>query len=177
MTVALTTVKWTVKDYHRMIEAGVLAEYRAELLQGEIVEMAPEGMPHAHLSSSAADYIRARLAGRVKVRDASEPEPDLAIVADLGDVYLEHHPYGENIFWLVEYADASLRKDMEVKRKLYGEAGIAEYWVVDLKRMELLVFAGLEQGGYKRRQVLTVGQVRPITFPKVSFAVDRFIRR
>ncbi|MEM6868964.1 MAG: Uma2 family endonuclease, partial [Cyanobacteria bacterium P01_C01_bin.121] len=142
-----------------------------------------EGMPHAHLISSAADYIRERLAGRVKVReakpitlgDASEPESDLAIVADLGDVYLEHHPYAENIFWLVEYADASLRKDMEVKRKLYGEAGIVEYWVVDLKRMELVVFAGLEQGGYGRRQVWTAGQVMPIAFPEMNFAVDRFI--
>ncbi|NJN20675.1 MAG: Uma2 family endonuclease [Leptolyngbya sp. RL_3_1] len=115
MTASLTPVKWNVDDYHRMIDAGILMNRRAELLWGEIVAMAPEGKPHAHLSSNGADYIREQLAGSVKVREekpitlgnASEPEPDIAISQGLGDVYLEHHPFAENVFWLEEYADAS----------------------------------------------------------------------
>lgn len=181
----LTTVKWSVDDYHRMVEAGILADRKAELLQGEIVEMAPEGKPHAHLSSSAADYIREQLPGQVKVReekpitlpDDSEPEPDIAIVQNLGDIYLDHHPYPENIFWLVEYADASLKKDLEVKSLIYAEAAILEYWVVNLKQMELVIFTQPEKGGYRQQQTLVEGQVSPLTFPTISLAVERFIRR
>lgn len=185
MTAALTTVKWTADDYHRMIEAGILANVKAELLRGDIVEMAPEGKPHAHLSSTAADYVREQLMGQVKVREAkpitladdSEPEPDIAVVQDLGDTYLEHHPFAENVFWLMEYADASLKKDLEVKSQLYAEAGISEYWVVNLKRMELVVFTQPQDGRYQQQQTLIEGQVSPVMFPQVSLAVNRFIRR
>jgi Uma2 family endonuclease len=185
MTAALTTVKWTVDAYHRMVDAGILADVRAELLWGDVVERAPEGQPHAHLSSSGADYIRAVLGGRVKVREAkpitlanrSEPEPDIAVVQDLGDVYLEHHPFAENVFWLVEYADASLKKDLESKPLLYGEAGIVEYWVVNLRRMELVVFTQPENGRYQCQKILTEGRISPVMFPQVSLAVNQFIRR
>ncbi|PZO42237.1 MAG: hypothetical protein DCF17_09140 [Shackletoniella antarctica] len=185
MVSTLTTVKWSIDDYHRMIEAGILGDRRAELLWGEIVEMAPERKPHAHLSSSAGDYIREKLAGRAKVReekpitlpDDSEPEPDIAVVQDLGDEYLEHHPYADNVFWLVEYADASLKKDLEIKSQLYAEAGIVEYWVVNLKTMELVVFTDPGAGGYQRQQTLTEGWVSPVAFGDVNFAVSQFIRR
>lgn len=185
MAAALTTVKWTVDNYHRMIEAGILADVKAELLRGEIIEMAPEGKPHAHLSSTAADVIREKLAGQVKVREAkpitlendSEPEPDIAVVQDLGDLYLEHHPFAENVFWLVEYADSSLQKDLDVKSQLYAEAGIPEYWVINLKQMELVVFTDPQGDRYQNQQTLTEGQITPVQFPQVSFAVNQFIRR
>jgi Uma2 family endonuclease len=182
---ALMTVKWTIDDYHRMIEAGILSDRKAELLWGEIVEMAPEGKPHAHLSSRAADYIREKLAGQAKVREEkpitlpndSEPEPDIAVVQDLGDEYLEHHPDATNIFWLVEYADASLKKDLEVKSLLYAEAGILEYWVVNLKTMELVVLTEPGANGYQQQRTLTEGQVYPVAFANIGFAVNYFIRR
>jgi Uma2 family endonuclease len=185
MVSTLTTVRWNLDDYHRMIEAGILAERRVELLWGEIVEMAPEGKPHAHLCSRAGDYIREKLAGRAKVReekpitlsDDSEPEPDVAVVQDLGDEYLEHHPYAANIFWLIEYAEASLKKDMEVKSQIYAEAGILEYWVVNLKQMELMVFTQPGTGGYQQQQIFTEGVVSPLAFGEVSLAVNQFIRR
>ena len=185
MGATLTTLKWSLDDYHRMIEAGILGDRRAELLWGEIVEMAPEGKPHAHLSSSAGDYVREKLVGRVKVREDkpitlpndSEPELDIAVVQDLGDEYLRHHPYADNVFWLVEYADASLKKDLEVKSQLYAEAGILEYWVVNLKTMELVVFTEPGAGGYQRQQTLTEGQVCPAAFADIDFAVAQFIRR
>ena len=57
-----------------------------------------------------------------------------------GREYREHHPYPENIFLLIEYANSSLEKDLEIKPKIYAEAGISEYWVVNLKRFNLVVF-------------------------------------
>jgi Uma2 family endonuclease len=168
-----------------MIEAGILCDRNVELLQGEIVEMAPEGKPHTHLSSNAADYIREALRGQVKVRegnpiplpDDSEPQPDIAVVQDLGDIYLEHHPYAENIFWLIEYANSSLTKALELKSQVYAEANIVEYWVVNLKRMELVVFTNPAEGKYQQQQTLTRGYIQPIAFADTSLAVRHFIRR
>ncbi len=71
-----------------MIAAGILVDRRVELLQGEIVEMSPEGEPHAYFSSEAGEYLMRQLSDRAMVRLAkpitlpnnSEPEPDIAIV-------------------------------------------------------------------------------------------------
>ncbi|MEO1447347.1 MAG: Uma2 family endonuclease, partial [Cyanobacteria bacterium J06635_11] len=58
----------------------------------------------------------------------SEPEPDVAIVRRLGAEYLKHHPYPEDIFWLIEYANASLGKDLNIKTEVYAAVNIPEYW-------------------------------------------------
>ena len=108
--------------------------------------MSPEGEPHAYASHEAADYLSALLEKRVAIRQAkpitlpNQSEPDIAIVQRLGRDYLEHHPYPENIFWLIEYSNSSLSKDLETKSHLYAEAGIPEYWVVNLQRKQLVGF-------------------------------------
>jgi Uma2 family endonuclease len=112
----VTTAKWTVDEYHRMIAAGILDDRRVELLKGEIVEIPPEGEPHAYFSSEAGAYLVRLLGDRATIRQSkpitlpnnSEPEPDIAIVQPLGREYLEHHPYPRNIFWLIEYSDSSI---------------------------------------------------------------------
>jgi Uma2 family endonuclease len=185
MTPAIVTARWTTDQYHRMIEAGILDDCRVELLNGEIVEMSPEREPHAHLSSNAADYIRELLRGKAKIREGkpitlpgnSEPEPDIAIVQDLGDVYLEHHPYPDNVFWLIEYSNASLTKDLEAKRQLYAQAQIEEYWIVNLKQMELIVFRYPGDSDYREKRTLIDGVIQPLAFEDVAIAVDRLIRR
>jgi Uma2 family endonuclease len=185
MTSTVITAKWTLDDYHRMIEAGILCDRRVELLNGEIVEMSPEGTPHAHLSSTAANYIRELLRGKASVREAkpitlpdnSEPEPDIAIIQDLDEEYFDHHPYPENIFWIVEFSNTSLTKDLEIKSKICARAGIREYWVVNLKQMELIIFRDPIEDGYREKQTLTDGEISPVAFPQVSIAVGRFIRR
>jgi Uma2 family endonuclease len=181
----ITTAKWTVDDYHRMVEAGILDDRPVELLNGEIIEMSPEGTPHASLSSKGADYLRDLLGKRVKVRegkpitllDQSEPEPDIAVVQPMEDEYFAHHPYPEDIFWLIEFSNSSLEKDLEVKRKVYAAAGISEYWVVNLQRMELVVFRSPHAGNYQEEATLIEGTIQPIAFPEVAVAVNRFIRR
>jgi len=127
----IITAKWTIDEYHRMIAAGILSDRKVELLKGEIVEMSPEGEPHAYCSDEAGEYLSELLGKRAKIRQAkpitlpnnSEPEPDIAIVQRLGREYREHHPYPENIFWLIEYANSSLEKDLETKSKSMQKLG------------------------------------------------------
>jgi len=185
MTSALITAKWTLDDYHRMIEAGILCDRRVELLNGEIIEMSPEGIPHAHLSDRSAKYLQALLQGKASVREAkpitlpnnSEPEPDLSIVQDLNEEYFDHHPYPENIFWIVEFSNTSLTKDLEIKSRVYARVGIREYWVVNLKRMELILFRDPVEDEYREKRILTHGEISPVAFPEVAIAVNQFIRR
>jgi Uma2 family endonuclease len=97
----MTIAKWTVTEYHQMITAGILVGRYVELLNGEIVEMLPEGEFHAYTSDEAGEYLIYLLGERAKVRQGkpitlpeinSEPEPDIAIVQRLGRDYREHHP-------------------------------------------------------------------------------------
>ncbi len=88
-----------------------------------------------------------------------------AIVQRLGRDYREYHPYPKNIFWLIEYANSSLEKDLERKSKIYAEAGIPEYWVVNLKKLHLVVFREPLDGDYATKLTLTTGTIQPLAFP------------
>lgn len=179
----VTTYKWTIERYHRAIEAGIFDDQPIELLRGDLIVMPPEREPHAYYNTEAADYLRTLLGERAKIRDAkpvtlpnnSEPAPDVAIVKPLGEVYLEHHPYPEDIFWIIEFSNATLNKDLGEKKDIYAEAGITEYWVVNLKYKRLQVFRDLKNGQYKTELTLTIGTIAPLTFPDVSVQVERLI--
>ncbi|NJR32081.1 MAG: Uma2 family endonuclease, partial [Chamaesiphon sp. CSU_1_12] len=166
-----------------------LDDRRVELLEGIIVEMPPEGMPHAVYCSESVDYLKNLLGNRAKVRKAhpitlpndSEPEPDIAIVRTPNSQYLTHHPYPTDIFWLVEYANTTLRKDLNEKKRVYAEAGIQEYWVVNLEVPELIVFRDLttSQGGgttnnaYGSETKLVTGNISPLSFPDLQIDVSK----
>jgi len=182
---AVTLAKWTLDQYHRMIAAGILAEQRVELLQGEIIEMPPEGLAHAQLSTDAADYLRSLLGTRALVRDGkpitlphsqSEPQPDLTIAEPQREVYrTQHHPYPEDIFWVIEYADSSLAKDLGVKRQAYASAGIREYWVVNLPQRVITVLRDPQSGDYISEATVSDGYLYPIAFPDLAVAVQRLL--
>ncbi len=173
---------WTLDRYHKAIAAGIFDGEFLELLNGELIEMSPEGIPHAGLSSEGADYLRECLGNRAKVREAkpitlphdSEPEPDIAIVKPLGDIYkLERHPQVEDIFWVIEYANTSLEKDLRLKSKVYASANIPEYWVVNLKTRELIVLREPMGEKYQTKWTLTSGTICPKSFPAIPIEVLR----
>jgi Uma2 family endonuclease len=177
----VTLYKWTLDRYHAAIDAGVFDDQPVELLQGDIVVMTPEREPHACYSSDGAEYLRRLLGDRASVRetkpvtlpDNSEPVPDIAIVQPPLRRYLDHHPYPEDIFWLIEYSDTTLAKDLRVKKQVYAEAGIQEYWVADLRNAQLKVFRDLVQSNYQMEQTLTEGTVSPLSFQDMAVDVRR----
>jgi Uma2 family endonuclease len=180
----LTLAKWTLEQYHQMIETGVLMNQRVELLNGEIVEMPSEGVKHAHCNSRGRKLLEKLLGDRVEVRDAkpitlpdqaSEPEPDVAVVQAPDDIYAVHHPYPENIYLLVEYAATSLAKDKETKRRLYAQAGILEYWIVNLQDRQVIVHREAEDGDYRSVQTLTTGPITLLAFPDASVDVNQLL--
>ncbi len=177
--------RWTIDRYHRAVEAGIFDGQPLELLEGELIEMSPEGIPHAGLSSDGADYLRTLLGNQAKVREAkpitlpnhSEPEPDIAIVKPLGDLYkTQRHPQIDDIFWVIEYANTSLDKDLHLKSKIYATANILEYWVINLKTRELLVFRDPVGGEYRSQTTMTSGILCPLSFPTIQIEVSRLLQ-
>lgn len=68
-----------------------------------------------------------------------------------------------------------MNKDLEIKSKIYAEVGIAEYWVIDLKTLQLYVFRDLQDGDYTSKLTFTAGTIQPLAFPEVSILVERII--
>ncbi|NER39331.1 MAG: Uma2 family endonuclease [Oscillatoria sp. SIO1A7] len=174
-----TLAKWTVEDYHRLIEAGLLAARRVELLQGEIVQMAPKGPLHSYMTDGLADYLRRKLSDRAIVREAhpitlsdSEPEPDLAIVRLPRSQYRDRRPYAEDIFWLVEIANSTLEYDLNDKKKIYARARIPEYWVVDVKGKRVLIFQGPQGEDYQFELAVGQGNIAPLAFSDLALSVE-----
>ena len=186
----VTTAKWSIESYHQMIRAGILDDRAVELLNGEIIEMPPEGTFHSSLSTGGREYLSQMLGNRALVREGhpitillsnSEPEPDLAIVQRLQEnvenEYWDHHPYPENVYWLVEFSDSSLKKDLDAKAKTYAAAGIVEYWVVNLKDIELVVMRDPVDGEYRSQITFLSGTVTPLAFPDIAIQVSRLLRK
>ncbi len=180
---SLTIYKWTLERYHQAIEAGIFEDEAIELLRGNLVVMTPERETHAYYNTEAGDYLRGLLGQQAKIRDAkpitlpnnSEPIPDLAIVKPLGLTYLEHHPYPEDIFLLIEFSKTTLSKDLGEKKDIYAEAGIVEYWVVNLNKPELKIFRNLKNNQYSEEITLTTGTISSLSFPDIEFQVNRII--
>lgn len=175
--------KWTVADYHQMIEAGILEGRQVELLAGEIYEMTPEGPPHTFYGGSLADNLRDRLGRRALVREArpitlaeSEPEPDIAIVTGAWTQYQHRHPGPADTLLLIEVSDSSLSKDLEQKKSIYAAAGILEYWILDLTAQQLIVFRNPDGKDYRSRQDLRVGTIAPLAFPDLQISLSQLFQ-
>ncbi|MDJ0595217.1 MAG: Uma2 family endonuclease [Pleurocapsa sp. MO_226.B13] len=177
-----TLAKWSVDDYHLMIESGVLNNRSVELLEGEIVEMSPEGPLHRFTNDTVAEYLRELLRGRAKVFEAhpitlsnSEPEPDIAIVRLPNSNYLTRHPYPEDIYWLIEISNTTLEEDLGRKKKIYANAGIDEYWVINLKTKEIIIFREPSGNDYKTKFTVNEGTITPIAFQDIQIEVAKLL--
>ena len=131
--------RFTVYEYHRMGEAGILHEDdRVELIEGELVEMTPIGGRHAAcvrelnrlLVRRLADEMRVDVQNPIRLGEHSEPQPDLAVIR--ARKYGERLPGPEDVLLLIEVSDTTLAYDRNVKLPLYARAGIREVWVVNL---------------------------------------------
>jgi Uma2 family endonuclease len=147
----------TVGDYYRMAEVGILApDARVELIDGDVIDMAPPGSLHAAtvtfltraLMRAVDDHALVLTQNPVRLSDFSEPQPDLALLKPRDDLYRGHHPRAGDVYLVVEVAASSLRFDTKTKLPLYARHGIAETWLVDLDGKRFVRHRAPQEGTY-----------------------------
>ncbi|NEO85330.1 MAG: Uma2 family endonuclease [Spirulina sp. SIO3F2] len=185
MTVQILRKKFTVGQYHQMIESEILTDRdRVELLQGEIVEMSPVGFKHAACVDRLNDLLARGLGDRAIVRvqspiqlsNDSEPQPDIAILRRRDDFYGQGHPQPPDIFTLIEVSDTTVKYDREKKLPLYAQDGIPEVWIVDLTTQIVERYTAPSQSGYQQTQTLTRQQsINLQAFPDIILSIVQIL--
>ncbi len=178
MAVTLRRRRFTLDEYHRMGETGILGEDdRVELIEGEIVEMTPIGSRHAATVARIHHLFSTRLGDRAVVwgqnplllrAHVSEPQPDVALLAPRTDFYASALPEPSDVRLLIEVADSSLAYDRRTKIPLYARASVAEVWLVNVEADRVDLYRRPSAGGYA--DVRAPGRderFSPLAFPDV----------
>jgi Uma2 family endonuclease len=182
----LNLKSWTVQEYHRMEELGILdPNERTELIAGQITLMVAKGTPHVLTLRLLASELETLIINQpvfistqdpIYLDSSSEPEPDLAIVKGTVFDYADQHPQPNDIHLVVEVADSTLRHDCEVKDKLYAQAAITDYWVVDIPHRQVHIFRDPTPNGYTSHLILTEPQtISPLAFPEINLSIGSIL--
>jgi Uma2 family endonuclease len=179
--------RFSVKDYYRMAETGVLRpDARVELLEGKIIDTSPIGPFHGGLVGRLTRLFIELSKDRwlvwpqnpLRLDDHSEPEPDLMLLKPAADDYTNRHPQPEDVFLLIEVSDTTLAYDREEKLPAYGRAGIPEVWIVNLQDLAVEVYREPHFTGYGSKAVLRAGDhAKPQAFPDVTVNVTELLKR
>lgn len=186
MDVEVTRRQFTVDEYLKMIDVGILDRSdHAELIDGDVLQMAPIGPSHA----SCVAMLNRRLVIGVGDRglvvpqltlplDArSAPEPDLPVLRPREIPYRETWAHPRDVLLLIEVSDTSLRHDREVKAPLYARAGIPEVWIVDIRSEQVLVHRDPRAAGYASVRLHgRDASLTPLAFPELRVSVDEIFR-
>jgi hypothetical protein len=178
----LAVRRFTVDEYHRMGQAGVLHEDdRVELIHGQIVTMTPVGDDHLscvnrlhRLFASLAHHDATPSVQNPVVLDQhEEPQPDFTLLRFRQDGYKARRPGAGDALLVIEVGDSSAAYDRKTKMPLYAEAGIPEAWLVDLPDDTLEVYREPRGGRYHDvRTARRGGTVSPLAFPGLVLQVD-----
>jgi Uma2 family endonuclease len=185
MALLFVAHQFTVDEYHRMGEVGLLHEdSRVELIDGEIVDMSPIGRRHAVRVSYVTRWFTQTLADSafvwaqnpVRIGGRSEPEPDVTLLRPRSDFYRDKDPSAEDVLLVIEVADSSVEYDRRVKAPLYARHGVPEYWLVNLVEGHVAVYRDPTPDGYASVGILRSGEdLHPLAFPGLVVPVDEIL--
>jgi len=158
---------FTVDEYDRMIDAGILSEDdRVELIEGELIKMSPIGKRHGACvkrinriaSEQVGNYAIVSVQDPIRLNDHSEPQPDIALLKYQDDFYDQVVPPAESVLLIIEVADTSLGYDKNVKLLLYAKAGIPEVWIDDLVGDKIEAYSNPVNGKYRDSRMISRGE-------------------
>jgi Uma2 family endonuclease len=174
----------SVDQYHRMIDAQILGEDDLiELLDGFMARMSPQSVGHVHAITYLNDLLVRALPARFQLRcqvpltlARSEPEPDFAVVTRRRARRAPHHP--DTAVLVIEVAVDSLAKD-RAKAAIYAEAGVQEYWIVDVAHRCVEVRRRPQRAQRLYAELTTVrrGRLTSPRLPGVAVPVASLFRR
>lgn len=155
----------TVDDYVSLAESGAFGDARTELIDGEIIVMAPEFRRHAYVRDELAYRLRRALeaidsnlyaaSGSVLFDHHAMPQPDIVLTSE---------PRGDgpipiaSVALLVEVSATTLQDDLGRKLRLYARHSIPEYWVVDVESQIIHQMWVPEGDAYAQRREVSFGE-------------------
>lgn len=170
--------KLSLEEFHRLGAVGILSEDdRIELIDGEMIEMAPIGAPHALMVSRLSRMLNLAVGqdsivwtqNPIALPSHSEPQPDLALLRPPEDRYRHSLPSAADVLLVVEVADTTLSYDRDVKVPLYARHGISEVWLFDLQGSSLYVYREPRQEQFQQTVTISSnGVVTPILLPNIK---------
>lgn len=152
-----------VETYNRIVASGALEGERIELLDGAIVDMSPKSPAHISVVSRLVRHFAAAPQWWMQVQDPieigpdSEPEPDIALSAS------EPAPGSllRTAALVIEVAVSSQPLDRNVKSRLYAQAGIPTYWMIDVPAKAVEVRTDPGEQGYMKLEIRQIGELVP----------------
>ncbi len=172
-------------EWRRMGEANIFPPgSRVELINGEILDMAPISSYHAgHLkrinsvfSKLMPENLIISVQDPLQLGDLSEPEPDFMLLKPHEDFYTSRHPIADDVLLLIEVADLSLRFDQNEKLRLYAQHGVPEYWLLNLHDNCLEVYRKPNGEAYAEKTTLDAGDnVTLSQLPTISIDVSTIL--
>ena len=168
----------TVEEYYRMAEVGLIApDERVELIEGEIIDMAPIGSDHVSfvmqlnslLVKAVQDKAFVSVQSPIRLSNRSEPEPDFAILKIRDDYYRRQHPAAVDTLLIVEVSNTSERYDRQIKLPLYAAHGIPEVWIISIEQQSLTIYRSPDNNRYQQEQTTQApGNVSLFALPDIS---------
>jgi Uma2 family endonuclease len=152
--------RWTRAECRMLDETGLWEHQRLELIEGDLIDKMGKKRPHVNVMIFVMEWLVGVFGARYITPEApidvspddnptSEPEPDLAVLAQPCPVYGDANPGPSDLRLIVEISDTTLAFDLGIKARLYARAGIAEYWVVDVTGRRIVVHRAPRDGVYE----------------------------
>lgn len=171
---------WTREEYQQLTETGIFAQRRVELIEGQVLKMNAMGPRHSValtllnklLMKVFGDHFNVQIQQPLAISDASMPEPDASITSGDPRDYRDSIP--ESALLVIEVADTTLRFDRTTKARIYANANIMEYWIINLTNEQVEIHRQpVMNSGYVERKIAKRGeQITPLCVPGITIQVD-----
>ncbi len=156
--------RFTREEFERLLESGVFAGQRYELIDGDLIDKMGQNPPHAYAIQLLSEWLASFLGMKIvrvqlpmqasgKDSERSLPEPDLAVLRERKPEHAKRHPRGDELSLVIEVSDTTAAFDQSRKSALYAAAGVPEYWVLDLPRRMLVVHRDPDGVQYRHIQL------------------------
>jgi len=172
----------SVKEWHKMGKYNIFPpETRIELIEGEIIAMAPIGATHAGcvfnlieiLSTQKGKAAQINVQNPIQLNNLSEPEPDFVLLRPNPQLYQNGHPTAADILLLIEVSDSTINYDRGTKIPLYAKDGIVESWIIDLNAKQVEVYLNPTRQGYTEKRIFLPGEMLiPSQLPHIKIGVS-----
>jgi len=184
-TSLVTPKRFRVEDFRKMMEAGILPEESGwEIIDGYLIDKMSIGSKHAGtvkrlnriLTNWAENNAIISIQDPIHIDEYNEPEPDIALLKPRDDFYGESHPMPQDVLLLIEVSNSTIEYDRKIKKTIYAEAEIPEFWLVNLQNNTVECYSQPKNGNYRLARILESGEtVKSTSIENLTLTVEEIL--